>query len=415
MTALFAPLVQIHNRERASTLTPQTRSTIGIAGTSIELHDGPDSLGAEWCELEKSAVTTVFQSHAWVSSWCRTAAPALAETPVIVTGRDEGGKLAFILPLSITHQLGMRWLGWLGQSHAGYGFGIYRRDVIARLDAKALRRLFRHIAAMRPGLAGCRLKKQPLTWNGVANPFALLTRAPSPFVATAFDLKPDFESLMSANFSSKKRSELRRTLSQLRKQSPVTIEIASTPEQRLRAFAAFQDQKSAQIAADGRASPFATAPIAAFYRDYLASDATAAQAAIGTMTVGSEIAAVDIAVIFQDRIYGLNRSMKAGDIRKSSPGRHVNSALIERAFAQACAVYDLGPGEASYKDDWNGHTVPMFSTEFPLAIPGMIAAPAFVAAAHATAALKRQPNLWNALDRLRAKIRLHRVRKKPAT
>lgn len=410
MTIHFDP-----NSATAANGAKSAHAEARIGGFAIELYDQPEALADEWRALEQSAVTTWFQSHAWVSSWCRTAAPVIGETPLLIAGRDATNALAFVLPLALHRNLGLTWLGWLGQSHAGYGFGVYRPDTLAALDPVTLRRILHHVARCRPGIAGCILKRQPRSWTGRANPFAALPQSPSPMTATAFDLKPDFEGLMNQTYSAKKRSELRRSLNQLRKSEPVSIAIAASAAERLAAFAAFQQQKSEQLAAEGHNNPFVTAPIAAFYNDYLAKDPAGGTMAIGTMTVGAGVVAVDIAAVFGDRIYGLNRSMKSGDIRKSSPGRHVNHALIEHAFAKGCAVYDLGPGESSYKDDWNGHTITMFETAMALSPAGILAAHGYSATASAKAALKNQPRLWNALNGLRRKARLHRYRGQPGT
>ncbi len=398
----------------AAAIPKQPIQATALAGFRITLHDTAEPLANEWQDFEKTAVATLFQSYGWISSWSRHAAAAHGEQPLIVTGRDEQGRLAFILPLAVIRRLKTKLIAWLGQSHAGYGMGVYRADILDRLDAAFLRRLLGHIAEQHGTIAGCLFAKQPVTWEGHANPFAALPHLPHPVAVSAVALQRDYTALYEATFNGKKRSELRRTHAQLVKSATVDIAIAGTAEVRLSAFAAFQAQKTVQLAPLGHVNPFATSAIAAFYRDLLVVDAGAVSPKIGFLRVNGEIAAVDIAVAFQDRFYGLNRSMKAGDLRRYSPGKLVNNALVEHACQLGCTVYDLGPGEASYKDEWNSSAVALFTTNMPLRRAGIPFSVAFAAAAHSKALLKSRTRTWNALQDVRRRLRGLRAAHRPA-
>jgi CelD/BcsL family acetyltransferase involved in cellulose biosynthesis len=376
-----------------------------VARYQLQLHRAPEAIAQEWRAFEVTAVGTAFQSFMWISAWCRNVASSFGEEPLIVSGRDEHGELAFILPFAIVQRLGTKMLTWLGQTHSGYGFGLYRRDVVKTLDADAVRQILWHIAAQYPGLAAVHFIKQPLDWDGVRNPFAAIQAQPCSVEVSAFDLKPDFQALYSATISSKRRADQRRVLNQLRRTADVVIDIAANAEERVAMYAAFRAQKTRQLAQRRQDNCFADPAIDAFYRDILRHEDEHAPIELSFMRVGDEIAAVDIVMHFQRRTYGLNRSIADGELRRYAPGRHVNCFSVERACALGSRTYDLGPGVAAYKDEWKGYPIPLFTTSSPLHAKGLPAAALILAVARGEALLKRYPHIRHAVREVHHRLR----------
>jgi CelD/BcsL family acetyltransferase involved in cellulose biosynthesis len=376
-----------------------------IAGYTVSLYTTPDAIAEKWRAFEATSIGTLFQSFAWVSAWCRNVSTALGEEPLILVGLDPAEDIAFILPLAIVYRFGTKILTWLGQTHSGYGFGLYRRDAMERLQCAAIREILTYITARCPGLTVAHLNKQPLEWCGMRNPLAALPIEPCPIRVSAFDLQPDFSALYRTKISSKRRSDQRRLLNQLCRDSKVIIGVAAASEKRLEVFDVFRAQKATQLAALHRNNSFASPPINAFYRDLLTQQDDHVSTEVGFMRVDDEVVAVDISMRFQSRVYGLSRSITRGPLRRYAPGRHLNCYLVGRACEQGATIFDLGPGEASYKDEWKGCTVPLFATITPLRRKGWPAAVLLAAAARANAFLKRCPRTWRVVRSI-----VHRVR-----
>jgi len=394
--------VVLTRREQVASRDPHRT----IAGYTINLYTRPDVIAEQWRAFEVTSVGTLFQSFAWVSAWCRNVSATLGEDPLIVVGVDQAEQLAFILPFAIVCRFGTKALTWLGQRHSGYGFGLYRRDAMERLQGAAIHAILSHIASRCPGLTVAHLDKQPLEWAGMRNPFAALPMKPCSIRVSAFDLGTDFNTLYATKISSKRRGDQRRMLNQLARNSTVIIAFATTSEERVEAFEVLRAQKAAQLAALGRPNSFAYPPVNAFYRDILTGQDDHVSVEVGFMRVDHEVIAVDIAMRFQNRVYGLSRSITAGPLRRYAPGRQVNWHLVERACQRNATIFDLGPGEASYKDEWKGYAVPLFATITPLCRRGLAIAALLATGAQAKAFLKRYPRIWHVLRSI-----VHRIQR----
>ena len=334
----------------------------GSITLSVDICTDPSILSDDWRALEQVGLGTLFQSYAWISAWCRHAAAHFSEEPIIVTGRDGRGEIAFVLPFAAKTVLGQKFLTWLGQDHAGYGFGLYRRDVVKYLDKATIQNVLDHVRAVRPDIAGLHLTKQPIHWDGIENPFLQLPSQPMSLEVTAFSLAADFNAWYSSSFSSKMRRNMRRRLEKLNEIDSVEFSLASDGQQRIDAFSVFQAQKTAQLERAQEQSPFDNPAIQSFYRDFLGSREDGTRHLTGILRVGETVAAVELCVGFQDRVYALNRSMTDGDLRQYSLGWQLNTWLVQRSCCEGYKVYDLGPGSSEYKEVFKNHKIPCFST-----------------------------------------------------
>jgi CelD/BcsL family acetyltransferase involved in cellulose biosynthesis len=179
---------------------------------------------------------------------------------------------------------------------------------------------------------------------------------------TAVPLAADFDAWYSSTFTSKMRRNMRRRLEKLKETGAVEFSLASDGQQRIEAFSVFQAQKSAQLKRTQESSPFDNPAIQSFYRDFLGSSDVSGQHLTGVLRVGDTVAAVELCVGFQDRVYALNRSMTDGDFRQCSPGWQLNTWLIQRSCSEGYSVYDLGPGSSEYKDVFKNYKISCFST-----------------------------------------------------
>ena len=63
---------------------------------------------------------------------------------------------------------------FLGSKHANFNVGLWRRDIVAAIGAGDLRDIFDRVATSGLASTSLALFSQPLSWDGLANPFPLL-------------------------------------------------------------------------------------------------------------------------------------------------------------------------------------------------------------------------------------------------
>ena len=89
------------------------------------------------------------------------------------------------------------------------------------------------------------------------------------------------------------------------------------------------------------------------------------------------------------------------EIARSSPGEIMVQAVVADAIARGFAEFDLGVGEARYKDEACEIVEPLFDSAFAVTLKGRLAAWAFLAARRAKRSVKRSPRLKALHARLR--------------
>ena len=116
---------------------------------------------------------------------------------------------------------GMTVLGWLGQEHANYNMGLFAPGIAAKYEASDIRRLLEAVAR-ETGAAAALLRSQPFSWEGVANPFALLPHQAAPSYGYAVTLG-DFEALVERRFGKHSRSNFQRKERKLGEIAPLDL------------------------------------------------------------------------------------------------------------------------------------------------------------------------------------------------
>src|SRR5690606_29561370 len=105
------------------------------------------------------------------------------------------------------------------------------------------------------GAAAALLDAQPFDWDGVPNPFALLTHQSAPNSGYAIKLG-DFATLYQSRFSKRSRQTLDRKERHLREMGTLKYGWAESREERLAVLDTFFAQKARQFAAMGVTNMF---------------------------------------------------------------------------------------------------------------------------------------------------------------
>lgn len=335
----------------------------------VKIYEEPSAIAGAWKALEATALGTVFQSYAWASAWCRTAAESMGEEPVIACWSDPVGA-AVIWPMALTTWRGARILTWLGQGYTNYNMGLYRDGIAVGIDAARLQTMEADLRRLVPQAVAFHLIDQPAVWNGCLNPHAMLPHVPSANISYEMRLQKDPEALFKSALSSDTRRRLGRLERRLKEKASVEFGRAETREQRLQCLSVFVQQKAAQLKELGVRDVFAPPAIRNFYGE-LFTETSGASFDCAYLKAGEEFLATSNGMRFQDRFYHLTLSMKFERDGAQSPGRLLSRHIIAQQCRLGTAIFDFGPGTGRHKLAWHPEPIAYFETYRSLAARGV--------------------------------------------
>lgn len=389
----------------ASTPSPAATSGAdrGSVVSGVVVHREFQSAEDAWRAFETDAVCTPYHRFDWMECWFRHIGAANGLTPAIVEARADDGSTLALWPMA-TRRTGPGIVaGWMGGKHVNYHMGLYRRDAIHRLDRDALTPMLQALRR-EAGAHAVQLVNQPREWRGFPNPLAALPHQPSSSFAYSLELKPDFEALYQELRSGSTRKKLRRAERQMSETfGSCRLRRATTPEEADRVLDAFFAQKTERMRDKGQVNIFADPGVMAFFREIGHRGCGVADPLLGLfwLEAGGKVAATWAGTIFQDRLCGMINSFGVSEFAAYHPGEIVLRQLLEHACEEGLQEFDLGVGEADYKDSWCPRTDPLFDSFLPLSPTGT----AYVASARAAYQLKRRIKRWPAAQSLLRRLR----------
>jgi len=346
-----------------------------------------------WRELERHFATP-YQGYDFLRLWQRHIGSAAGVTPCIVAGLDAAAAPLFLWPFGRCRLAGCEVLQFLGGGHANFNMGLWRSGVAAAFEAAELNAVFARLADSADLL---RLCNQPLTWNGTTNPFALLPHQPAASSGFSGALIGDFEALLRAHTDSATRRKMRNKQRALEELGSVRFERAQDPQRIRQVLDAFFKQKNARMRALGISDVFANANVRRFI-EAAASEPTAGSAPpieLYALSVDDMVVATMGGIVGGGRFCGMFNSIAGGRHAVASPGEQLILRLVRSLCERGLTGFDLGIGEARYKDLFCGDAEPLFDSFLPLTAKGRPLAAALRLGAAAKRAIKQHPPLWS--------------------
>lgn len=333
-----------------------------------------EALAGEWRELAARGGRDIhfFQTVEWCRAWVAHGRGARSENPVLVTVRDEGGRLELLWPLMRTRFGPLRLLRWLSDPFSQYG------DVLSVLKgeslAAALEASWRRILAI-GGVDIIRLRH--VRADAVVADF-LAARCPSAGTegAPALDLSlyPS-EAALAARYDRRqrrRRRRIRRRLEELfgpvrfcRLEEPGQVRAAIDrliAEKRL-----WLDEKgyySRPLKWPGLADVFATLA-------RLSGNDAGAGLVVTEMRAGPRPVSWELAFRYRGRHY-CYITAHDHELTRLSPGR-LHMDLSQRlALREGMRVFDLLVPAAAHKRSWSDHVVTVRDYYRPLTLRGRL-------------------------------------------
>jgi CelD/BcsL family acetyltransferase involved in cellulose biosynthesis len=333
----------------------------------------------DWLDLERNnGLSTPYQHFAWVSCWYETLGKAAGVAPYVVVGEDETGRPLFLLPLGRERIGPLTVARFFGGKHSNSNLGLWRRDYASTLTRADLDHIVGLIGRADPSVDLLALLNQPVVWDDVPNPLALLPHQDSPSFCYRGRLTGDFEELFKERVSSSTRKKLRQKERALAKHGPVRYWRAETAADVRRVLDAFFVQKAERMKELGLANVFSEAGVREFIEEASTQpDTSTATSSIEfyAASVGDVIVATFAGLGSDRRFCGMFNSMISGEFAHQSPGELLLVNVVRMCCERGYTTFDLGIGEAAYKKAFCGEAEPLFDSVVPLSGLGQVAAP----------------------------------------
>jgi len=367
----------------------------------VEVFEDMGSCEAPWRALEAtSTLATPYQRYDFLRLWQRHVGAEQGMAPFVVVAFNAAGEPLFLWPLGRRHSGGLQVVEFLGGKHANFNMALWRRDVAESIEADDLRAVLRQFEGRIDLLM---LRQQPLTWSGTTNPFALLPRQRAANFGFSGALAPNFDALLRARTNSVMRKKMRKKAQALAGFGHVRFARASEPGEIRRALDIFFKQKSARMRAQGVPDAFAGPGVRRFIEAAATQPAADGAPAIEiyALSVDDIVVATMGGIVGGARFSAMFNSIIEGRFAVESPGEQIILRLVQDCCERGLSTFDLGVGEARYKNLFCGDIEPLFDSYVPLSRGGHLMALGCRSAAAVKRTIKQQPVLWAFVRRAR--------------
>ena len=369
--------------------------------TRVEIFTDMAAAEPHWRSLEKAdTLCTPYQRFDFLKLWQRHVGADAGMNAFIVAGFNAAHEPLFLWPFGSHRIGGLIGVEFLGGKHANFNMALWRRDLAATIDADELRRAISRLSGQADFIS---LANQPLTWNGATNPFALLPHQRAANFGFSGPLVPDFYALLRARTNADTRKKMRKKERALASFGELRFERATAPDDVRRVLDAFFKQKSARMRAIGVPDAFAAPGVRRFIEAATTERLVDGSSPIElyALSVDDIIVATLGGIVGGGRFCAMFNSIIQDHFAIQSPGEQLILRLVRSCCERGFDIFDLGIGEARYKNLLCGDAEPLFDSYLPLTPAGRLMALSFSIGAAAKRAIKQSPALWSLVRTLR--------------
>ena len=367
----------------------------------IEVFDDPAKAEEPWAALEAACPGSFYQSRGFLLPWISACAAPLGITPMLVVARNSEGAPVAMLPFGVRRRGAVHVAEYLGGKDSNANMGLFLPDVdFARDDLASMMRAAAAKAPVKPDLF--LLTNQPVGWENARNVLDFISHQGSPSFLHGGPLRDDAGAPAPPKLSKDAAKKLRSKRRKLEALGPVDHVVARDGASAKRILDAFFEQKLARFKEKRIDSEFDKPETRAFLE---AASATRAGAPgpveLHALMVGERIVATYAGGVHRGRMHFMVNSFDADpEIARSSPGDLLLQSILEQKSAEGLEAFDLGIGEARYKDSWCGQTVAMFDSIMPVTPLGRVAATFESLRLNVKRRLKQSETAWPLVQKL---------------
>ena len=356
---------------RKSTVNPAVRAPVEVLtqiGKAEHL----------WRELvQQGAICSRYQHYSWMAGWWDHIGSISRASPHVTVLRDETGKPVLLLPL-VRKQVGPLQVGFfMGGKHTNFNLPVWRPDCLKH-PATGLNALLNGLRHNGQRLDLLVLLNQPASWRGVANPMLHAPHRASASQSYAGELQSDFEALLKERLGANSRKKLRQKERQLAALGPVAFQRARTPAEIDLVLAAFFQQKGDRMREQGLSNAFDAPGVKEFTAaaaHQIDSDTGEPVIELYAASVGGTIIATYGGIVADGRFSAMFNSIAGAEFRSYSPGDLLLANVIRMCCERGLDTFDLGIGDAAYKQAYCKDAEALFDSVIPITAAGQVVAP----------------------------------------
>jgi CelD/BcsL family acetyltransferase involved in cellulose biosynthesis len=374
--------------------------------SQIEVYDDPADVLTIWQDLMAVAPASVYQTPGFLLPWLATRGTEAGIEPKFVVQKDNDGKALAMFCLGLKRFGLFHAAIFLGAKDSNFNFGLFRpgyapgRTALKHLLRAAAHKMGSHV----PDLL--LLYNQPLEWNGWINPLSALQHQMSPSFAYKAKFGDDAESYFEAKLSKDARKKLRKKESRLAGIGALQhLNTIDHPAAQDKIVAAFFQQKIARFEVQNIEAGFKSPVMRGFVETALSTSKSydEGQLELHALFCGENVVAVYGGAAHQNHFSAFFNSFDAEpEMAKSSPGDLLLLKLISAKCKAGIKTFDLGIGEARYKNMVCNETVPLFDCFVPVTLKGRGLALAFSIGLNLKRWLKQNQKAFKIVKRIRA-------------
>jgi CelD/BcsL family acetyltransferase involved in cellulose biosynthesis len=349
-----------------------------------------------WRLFQDSGLSTPYQRFEWTIDFAETIGRSEGARILAVCGQDERGTPAVLLPLALNRSRGLRIATMVGGKHANYHMPLFMPSATS-MQTGAVKRFLRLTAQAVGGVDAFAFTNQPVEWQRTPNPFARLGGQPSPSNGYKLELNFDGAKIIERILSGESRKKLRKKEKRLSEIGPLTYARATSSTEVAAVLEAFFAQKAMRFEGTGIDNPFADPAAVSFVRRACLDgvDSGSPPIELYSLRAGDKIIATFAGAADRQRFCGMFNSYDMSpEVSRWSPGDLLLIELIRRQCERGLATFDLGVGEARYKEMFCDSIEHLADSFVPTTLKGAAYAGTAAASRAAKRWVKRTPWAW---------------------
>jgi CelD/BcsL family acetyltransferase involved in cellulose biosynthesis len=374
------------------------------AGWAIDIADSLEAAEGPWRALmRQDCFGTAYQDFDLCALWFQHVGAPAGFKPFIVIGRDAAGSPVFVWPLVRKTIAGCQVASFFCGRHANFGTTLWRKDIAAGIAQPNLQAILQRMAES--GVDALSLHNQPTQLQGIANPLLLLPHRPAPDKSYSLSLDGSADEILARRYNADTRRKLRRKERHLAELPGYRYVRVTAPDLADRCVSDFLKQKAARLAARGIANAFDEPGMDAFLRaacrEGLAEGSPLVE--IHALTCDAEILAVFAGIHDRHCFSTMFNSYTLSGHARMSPGLTLLLKLVDDCARRGFETLNLGVGAAEYKSALCESVEQPFDSFIGLTARGKAFALATQAMRTVKSTIKNNPQLWNLVNKARAK------------
>ncbi|MFN0194576.1 MAG: GNAT family N-acetyltransferase [Aestuariivirga sp.] len=374
--------------------------TVRLHPASFRILDSIEAAAESWRALEREGASSLYQSYDWCTAWLATVGAAMGVAPRIVVIEAADGQPVAVLPFQTRRKFGTVILEWLGAPHAGYGYGLFAKDFLARSGAW----FAQSFAAILDAVSEADLvllQEMPEALHGACHPLVRLFNLRAANRSFAMALRENYDELYAAKRSGETRRSNRKRDHKLTELGTLEFGLPAGPEETADVLDHMFADQANRLAESGVYGVFGETE-RAFIRKL--ADVPGLLAPY-CLKLDGRILAVMLGGTHGGNYWALISSLADGPERRYSPGDAALRRTIEACCARGLTRFDFSAGDTSYKPQWADVEIPLHCIVSARRLRALPLAAAFAGAIALKGFVKRNATLRRAGINLRRLLR----------